>query len=70
MCFKKKISPSLIISENELAKLEVPKIELPKMEVPKINEEIEKYMDSLKSDLDPEKLIGDSASDYLSKVRE
>ena len=59
MCFKKKISPSMVISENELPKIEIPEIDL----------EIQNYLDSLKNVLDPEKLIGDSASDYLSQVR-
>ena len=58
MCFKKKISPSMIISENELPKIEIPEMDL----------EIENYLDSLKNALDPEKLIGDGASDYLSQV--
>ena len=58
MCFKKKISPSKIINENEF----------PKIEVPNVDEEIEKYMISLKGALDPVKLIGNGASDYLSKV--
>ena len=58
MCFKKKILPSKMIIENEF----------PKIEVPNVDEEIEKYLISLKSALDPVKLIGDGASDYLSKV--
>ena len=42
--------------------------EFPTIEVPNIDEEIEKYLAGLKDALDPEKLIGDGASDYLSKV--
>jgi len=42
--------------------------EFPKIEVPNVDEEIEKYLISLKGALDPMKLIGDGASDYLSKV--
>ena len=60
MCFKKKILPSTMITESEF----------PKFEVPNIDEEIEKYLAGLKDALDPEKLIGDGASDYLSKVRD
>ena len=48
----------MIISENELPRIEIPEIDL----------EIENYLDSLKNALDPEKLIGDGASDYLSQV--
>ena len=58
MCFKKKILPSTIITESEF----------PTIEVPNVDEEIEKYLAGLKDALDPEKLIGDGASDYLSKV--
>ena len=42
--------------------------EFPKIEVPNVDEEIDKYMISLRDALDPVKLIGDGASDYLSKV--
>ena len=60
MCFKKKILPSTMITESEF----------PTFEVPNIDQEIEKYLTGLKTALDPEKLIGDGASDYLSKVRD
>ena len=49
----------MVISENELPKIEIPEIDL----------EIQNYLDNLKNVLDPEKLIGDGASDYLSQVR-
>ena len=58
MCFKKRILPSQMIIENEMSKIEIPNVD----------EEIEKYLLTVKGSLDPEKLIGDGASDYLSKV--